>query len=283
MDSGLLIPYDRSNYVPYLLPFSPVIILKRNQWVHDHVDVVREAMNEHRNYVQSRCKEAIEAWSKAIDQDGGLPSTDEILAIATRDLPNKDVMVDGKSEYARYLKIFVWWWDTFLPAVAGHKYWRPSIRTTQNITTAMFNGNQCIPKGTEAFAVLVFENCYDKWKLMITETENFTKKIIIPKKKSDDDTQKYAGKYSSSRLGQAAFGGWSPEGKKRFNELCRMIGDVREKNEDPGLETEVLKLVRQVHNLPAEVDDEAAEASKKRKKRKRDPVVVELVDCDMDD
>ena len=281
VDSGLLLTNDASNYVPFLLLCWPVINLERTKWVAKHMDVVREVFNEHRNYVQGRCKEAIELWSKAQGDQGGIPSLADILVVALRNLPDVDAV--EKDERTRLLAIFVWWWDVFLPAVAGNTYWRSTIRHAQTITAATHKGNQCIPKGTEAFAVLLYENCHAKWVQMITKSENFTKKFVIPKKKNDDDTQKFAGKYSSSKLGQASYGGWSPEGKKRFNELCTLIETARKKAHVPALEKEVLGMVRVKNNLPEEVPDEAAQASKKTRKRKRDKVVVEEVDCGMDD
>lgn len=281
VDSGLLLTNDASNYVPFLLLCWSVIKIERTKWVAKHMDVVREVFNEHRNYVQGRCKESIELWSKAQGDQGGIPSITDILFVCLRNLP--DANAPEREERERLLAIFVWWWDSFLPAVAGNTYWRATIRHAQTITSATHNGNQCIPKGTEAFAVLLYENCHDKWVQMITKSENFSKKIVIPKKKGNEETQKFAGKYSSSKLGQASYGGWSPEGKKRFNELCSLIEAARAKNHVGALEKEVLGMVRVKNNLPEEVPDEAAQASKKTRKRKRDKVVVEEVDCEMDD
>ena len=243
------------------------------------MEVVREAFNEHRNYVQGRCKEAIQEYCKL---NGDIPSPADIYAVATRTFPKADTP-ELLADYNRLMAIFVWWWNNYLPGVAGSKHWRLSIRTTQTISAATTLGVQCIPKGTEAFAVLMYENCHPKWVKLMEVTEKFTKKVVIPRKKDDAESDDYLGQYTSSRSGQSSYGGWSVEGKNRFNELTEKIEEGRAKDESPHLESECLGLVREANKMPKEVPDGAAAASKKKRKRKRDAVEVVHVACVMDD
>ena len=181
------------------------------------------------------------------------------------------------------MAIFVWWWNNYLPGVAGSKHWRFSIRTSQTISAATTLGVQCIPKGTEAFAVLMYENCHPKWVKLMEVTAKFTKKVVIPRKKENKESDDYLGQYTSSRSGQSSYGGWSVEGKNRFNELTEKIEEGRAKDESPHLESECLGLVRVANKMAKEVPDGAAASSKKKRKRKRDAVEVVHVACVMDD
>jgi hypothetical protein len=92
-----------------------------------------------------------------------------------------------------------------------------------------------VPPSTEAFALLVFENCYDKWKNTheyLQDPNNKDKKRPRYEKKKDPNSIKFKGLYSDPNSGQAKFGGWSDEGLVRFYDLCKQISDNRKENKE---------------------------------------------------
>ena len=66
----------------------------------------------------------------------------------------------------------------------------------------------------EAFAILVYENCIDKWtaKFQHMEQQGGEKAIGMTK-----------GKYTSSVNDECFYEGWSTDGIARFNDLCAIV------------------------------------------------------------
>lgn len=63
----------------------------------------------------------------------------------------------------------------------------------------------------EALTLFFYENYIDKWKLMAVDDMAGRK------------SPKREGKYTETKSGNCLFGGWSLEGKRRFNEICAMV------------------------------------------------------------
>ena len=64
---------------------------------------------------------------------------------------------------------------------------------------------------SEAFGLVIFANCRDKW-IADFQFKASNKKAKIPKyNKEDPATHKYQNKWSSSRTGQVQGGGWDNE------------------------------------------------------------------------
>ena len=197
--------------------------------------------------------------------NGTIIAAEDILKVATRDIPSATA---NKVEHDRLMSVFAWYWDHYLPAVGGSVYWRQSVRRTKCISTAMLMGVLCIPKSTEAFAVLIYENCEQKWpNIFALQKKDGKQAAVIPRKKDDDASKDFVGPYISARGGQAPFGGFTKAGKLRFNELCEQVGRGRQLGSSSHLEEECLGDVRVAAKLDRELPDPNAPRPKKRRRR----------------
>ena len=269
---------DKLGLKEYLLTNDPakdaVITQKREAFADIYMGHAREALNEQRSYVQSRAKDKAIGWMK----DGkDLINQRDILRVATRDIPTLE---EDKEEHERLMGVFAWYWEHYLPAIAGNTYWSKAIRRTSTMTLANFKNKHCITVTTEAMAVLIYENCAQKWVAIFNWKEggNESKKKI-PKKKDDKDSAQFQGKWSDSYCGQDKYGGWHDDGLRRFLDILALVKEGRLREKAPDLEKECLELVK-IQTAVAESADAAKEkASKKRKRPAIDPpVVLELGD-----
>ena len=123
--------------------------------------------------------------------------------------------------YGRKSKLFLWCVDKWLPAVAGFDCCGPKIRKfkmpTQNVEVMKGVKKIAVSTDSEAFGLVVLENCRDKWS------------HIIPKKHEDPDwkppaydkekaeTHKWCKTlWSDNKVGQVKGGGWAPEAYTKF-------------------------------------------------------------------
>ena len=197
--------------------------------------------------------------------NGTIFASEDILKVATRDIPSATA---DQVEHDRLMKVFAWYWDHYLPAVGGSVYWRQSVHRTKCISTAMLMGVLCIPKSTEAFAVLINENCEQKWpNIFALQKKDGKQAAVIPRKKDDDASKDFVGPYISARGGQAPFGGFTKAGKLRFNELCEQVGRGRQLGSSSHLEEECLGDVRVAAKLDRKLPDPNAPRPKKRRRR----------------
>lgn len=81
---------------------------------------------------------------------------------------------------------------------------------------------------SEAFGLLVYENCRDNWIETINYKRAHGNKARVPKyDKNKPETHKYSNKFTTSASGQVVNGGWSLEGMKRFNHYMGLIQGFR--------------------------------------------------------
>ena len=241
--------------------------------------ICREALNNHRSYIQQQLKTKMWEWQTKTGKP--FPTADEILEVATRNLPP---LVENPSQaerkaYDAVMVITILYWDVLLPAVAGNAWWRWGIRSTTAISKAQVGGDACISTaGTEAMAVLCYENCLDKWN-KIWELQKTNPRAKIPKKKDDSKSQKYRGKFSNPLSGQAKYGGGNKKGIARFKELRTMISEARDDEEKcEEWEQKVLVAVRVDHDLSEEVNDKAGDDNEDEDEEEESDVELEFDD-----
>ena len=92
--------------------------------------------------------------------------------------------------------------------------------------------NAVVTKSNEAFAFLIFENYEQKWKSQRETAANTGK------------TQKMKGKYTGRTSGHCKYGGWNPEGIRRFNELRKLVEEDRACPQAETMEKELLQHCR---------------------------------------
>ena len=138
-----------------------------------------ELLNGQRSYVQANAKAAANDWMA--DNNGILPEVAEIKACLSRYAPP-----EGEEALARWKKVWVWYWDVYVPFIAGNKFhWNESKRHYECMSESAVVGSGDVkpsaakkakkagkktpevalnvPPSTEAYAVVMFENCRTKW------------------------------------------------------------------------------------------------------------------------
>ena len=104
-------------------------------------------------------------------------------------------------------------YDCLFRKVVGTMPWKRMIRgcTVQTCLSNNFSVSD------EAFGLLIVENDWDKIEGQVSSNM--------------EDKKRQGGKYTNmNRAGNCAFDGWSMEGLQRYNDLCALVIQDREKN-----------------------------------------------------
>jgi len=187
------------------------------------------------------------------ENDGQLPTFDEI----------RGIWHYAEEENEEHTKLLLWYVDRFLPVCAGKEFYGEKIRhyLLPSSKVDLFNKKvTAVTVTSEAFGQLLYANCRNKWmKIYRWKKANPGKKLPTKGKAA----QPFLGKYTNSKNGQVANGGWSTEGLLLFEVLKRDLQEFREEDENNGYLQQklALKLMRNQH----EIED----TSPNKKKRKR--------------
>lgn len=248
-----------------------------------YTDSMCVIVNGTRTYKMQRMEKPAEVWMEA--HDGELPTPEQMEACLRRSLDQK------KPED---LEIFAWYMDKFLPKCVGNaKIFAEPHRRYAIISEAAPKKTPNKPYVTiydEAFAVLGFENCRERW---ITHQKIKTlhkRKRIVPCKYKKDGTvgvendfevdgntvrvfgDNSSGKYTESDAGRKKHGAWTNVGLKRWDDLKKMAREGRQSANCKPLETAALAKVRADNGLTAQTHEhELALKNKKPKKKAKEP------------
>jgi hypothetical protein len=199
------------------------------------------------------------------DGDGGdnmyindLPTQEEMLKCLKRDI---------KTDDERLMAVFMWYWDVYLPLSTGSRHqFNPSQRRYATISTCAPQNKPNKPfitPETEAYAVLCFENSYERCLRTSQLKAKFPGKKIVPAKKKKDGTipqeddyelrgekcysfgPSSKGKWTLADAGQSEFGGWHSDGLDRYNELRLLAKNARQHPNCKVVEEESLAQLRQ--------------------------------------
>lgn len=203
-------------------------------WVAENQDHIRQGLNECRNYFQSQVREEMVKRINSIMKN--VTATD-IYECATRD-PKLLESEEGK-------ELLEWYTDILLPKVAGSESWGRGYRHHHRISEAINKDtkHKCIAPGTEAFLVLLFEGCEEKWRYLA--------ECKLQKTKPDRKDPRCTCKYTNPEQGQSPWGGWNKEGKTRFKNLQAKIKEARQGDGVKEYEDTILVALRKKHGLDA--------------------------------
>lgn len=225
------------------------LVEAQSQWVALNADHVRTGMNSVRNYAQGQLRTVAVSYFAA---DKAFPTIDQILDCATR-AEYLDTTDEGK-------KIFEFYWDVLLMKVVGKRHWDKHIRHYNTIQEAKHMDERtdprCITHSSEAFLVLLVENCRTKWVHLSDESRDGKdhdpthKNLLVP--------------FVTRDAGQQQWGGWSLAGRKRFKELREKIIDAQKQKHVLQLEKNCLERLRLKH----EIDERDQKRKSRGKKRK---------------
>lgn len=194
---------------------------------------------------------------------GELPTIDQLTEVLGQTV---DHLQDDANLGDRAL--FLWYYDQYLPAVAGKDYWGTKIRWYNLPTDLMKVGGEqkvILTVTSEAFGLLIYENCREKW-MKIFDAKKKDSDFEIPRSK-DEGAEEYYAKWSDANAGNVKFGGWAEEAFDRFDALKKWITKLRA--EEVKLKYEGFKYALQLMKNAHNITEDAPAAKKPRRRRKK--------------
>lgn len=186
-----------------------------------------------------------------------------------------------KPENKEKKDLYLWYFDRYLPIAAGRDYYNKDHRHYKLLTDktpACGKMVPCVSKTSEAFGLVMLDNCRNKWINVFKWKDD--KKGAIPTK--GEDSKQFQAKYTNSKGGQVKFGGWSDLGYEAFESYKKTVAKVRETDKKEGNPAQklALKLMKIHHGI-----DLDQTVPKKKRKRSRATVVPKKRICtdDSDD
>lgn len=236
-------------------------------------------------------------------EHGDLPTTEELeniwenLPLQEEQDPEEEDEISEEAQSQKEQKehkveLLAWYLDKWMPMVAGAEFWGPTKRPFRLMTDLeKLRGEKKTPERTlvtitsEAFGLLVFANCREKWLASFQFRKENKHGTPLPSYKKDDiETHKYQNKWSSSRGGGTGGGGWSQEALDYFNEKMQLVDKFRKDEKDRDYKNYKFgrKLLQAMY--PGMQDPRKVKPTRKRKKEK-DPVettskVVKVITID---
>ena len=169
-------------------------------------------------------------------------------------------------------KIFVWYYDVFLPAaVANPHQYGPTVRHYKEYVDKVTVHKQqrvAVSPYVEAFGLLIYDNCVDKWNFQYQQKE------AHPNGKIDAQCKQNRGKYTYIAKGQQgnkdrseAVCGFTKAGQQKLIELVEFTKNRRFLDAQDGTKKAklALKLMKEKHNI----NQEAAAPTKPTNKKRR--------------
>jgi len=246
-------------------------------WIATYKNDVRMAINNQRNYVHQELHTFMEKTLKDGKGDT-MPNVEEIQKIVLRD--DMDDAAD-KDQKDRLCELFIEYWRTLMPKVAGHWSWSPNKQEyyllsygKQDPTDS--DSDDLVSASDEAFLVVLWENSYKKWACLEAHRQNGTQ--------PDPEDSRLVTPYSSSKSGQKKFGGWKKEGIQKYNKYVQKIRKNHKTNKTfvTALESDTLQQIRMLEKTQEREDSK--KSKKKAKARvKGDFDDIEDDENDMDD
>ena len=194
--------------------------------------------------------------------------------------------VEDAAKHEKELELLTWYLDSFLPNAVGLEFWGPNVRPFRLMTDKFDVPGD--PSGkkkvlvtitSEAFALVIFANCRDKW-VADFKLKAGNKRAKIPKfNKDDPETHKYQNKWSSSRTGQVQGGGWDYEALQYLNKSIAAIQTWRKAEAERGNDT--YKLGQDLIRKAQELTMVGQEPKTKKRKQSAEKAEAEVVAIDL--
>ena len=202
----------------------------------------------------------------------------------------KEDFAQATEKYEKQLELLTWYLDVFLPCAVGLEFWGQNVRPFKLMTDkAEVPGDPSGKKRvlvtitSEAFALVIFANCRDKW-IADFDYRASNKRAKIPKyNKHDPDTHKYQNKWSSSRTGQVQGGGWDKEALECLNKCIKSIQAWREAEAEGGNRMHKLGmgLIREAQGVT--ISEEPKGKKRKKSAEKAEAEVIAIDHTILDD
>jgi hypothetical protein len=201
-----------------------------------------------------------------------LPTLQEI-----QDVLNMSVDALNQPKHKTEKALFLWYYDEWLPAILPREFWRDDIRHYKLLTdTLEIAGKQkvLVTVASEAFGLLMWENCHDKWINYFEYKHKNGEKAPVPNGKHPD-AHKHQAKWSDGNSGQVKYGGWKDDAYDFFEKLKQDIKEWRKIEEEHGKPAQkfAFDLMRATHKKKGATP--ADDKKKPSRKKKTSPLIVE--------
>jgi hypothetical protein len=259
---------------------AKIVDCNRAAFVKLYLQVMSQSLNEQRSYVQSEMKKASLEWLKTHKDSNPsqkLYPIEDLELVMKRDLSG--ISEEGPKNLAYYHEVMDFYVDKLVPTIAGSHFFGENIRHFEPLsTTKCWNDNlrvmqPRVPAGTEAFVLLMYKNCKEKWEAMHDWSVVQGKKEPYPRYKKSEPTMntEFKALYSDSASGQSRFGGWNKAGLKEYARLQLMMIEVREENAELCEEVDRATVARifEANKAKHERAGDNADGKSRRKSKKR--------------
>jgi hypothetical protein len=186
----------------------------------------------------------------------------------------------NQPKYKLEKELFLWYYDDWLPAILPREFWREDIRYYKLLTdTVEIAGKQkvLVTVASEAFGLLMWENCHDKWVNYFDLKDKHGEKAPVPTGKNDPEAAKHQAKWSDGSSGQVKYGGWKDEAYDFFEKLKKELKAWRKNEEEKGkpIQKFAFDLMRAAHKKTGKTPADDKKNPRKKKKASSSVVVVE--------
>ena len=197
-------------------PLDEIPAKARQEFCVKYNDWVKFCFGERRAYVQQQLKLVAMDFR---EEHGKMPTLEMFCKCAKRE-------IDFQNE--EEMAAMEWYWLKVLGTVGGYTGWGDKAKfyntpVSMTYISKAHNPNQSyklFPATTEAFMVVMYDNCVEKWEAMAVWKEQNGAKMKLPRKSNKNkDEPIHKTKYTVSDKGQIKWAGWLDIGLQRFQEL----------------------------------------------------------------
>lgn len=139
---------------------------------------------------------------------------------------------------------FMWYWEELLPKVTGKYVWGHSIRNYGTISAHTYPDDpkkKYITSSDEALVLTCYENGGQRFP--------YSAKCEKNGRKPDKSSAQFTTRWSDAAVGQNKWGGWSAEGRKRYNTLRSVISKAKRKPHVAAVESFALKAIQKKNGI----------------------------------
>jgi hypothetical protein len=166
------------------------------------------------------------------------------------ELPSRD-----DSTYEEKVELLLWYVDELLPYAVGLDQYNEKERHHKTmVSTVDIDGNPKprVSAKSEAMLLVIYKNCYKKWKLIMPKMINNPGWRMPRYNKNNQETHKYHDTlWSDNKSGKVAMGGWRSDAIRYFNTQTERIVQFRltdNKNKWKMMKF-CLQIMRKAHNF----------------------------------
>ncbi len=198
-----------------------------------------------------------------------------------------DIELQARREWEAKKKLVVWWCDNYLVAAGGELTYGKTVRYYKHLAEAVeVKGKKfvLVETTTEAYGMLVYDNCHGKWNEIFAERVKDPGFKIPKYSKEDASTHKYnVTKHTDPQGGKNA--GWKDSGREALNAFKKQLKDFRANDRKNGypLLKKALQWLREENGITEESYMPKRRGAKRKRQATVDKTNVVLLDEESDE